>query len=124
VSDVPEAAGSGNTTPHQRRVRELEARRRLLAELQELIRSSPGSVPAPALLGAIERASSDLPESSRLLTTLDGLAARLRRAGSGPIAESGLRQVAARLRREADDLGRVIDARDAKLQAKHRGREQ
>jgi len=38
---------------------------------------------------------------------------------SGRIAESGLRQVVSRLRREADDLGRQLEARDAQLRAKH-----
>jgi hypothetical protein len=110
------------STPHERRVRELEARRRVVADLDALIRSSPGSVPATAVLAVIEQGSSMLPRESKLLATFEGLAARLRREGSGRIAESGLRQVAARLRREADELGRVIDARDARLQEKHRGR--
>jgi hypothetical protein len=93
-----------------------------VADLEALIQSSTGTVSATAVLAAIEQASSLLPSGSKLLTTFEGLAARLRREGSGRIAESGLRQVAARLRRDADELGRWIDARDAKLQAKHQGR--
>jgi hypothetical protein len=115
-------SGADITTPHGRRVRELEARRRVVADLEALIHSSPGTVPATAVLAVIEQGSSLLPPNSKLRTTFEGLAARLRREGSGRIAESGLRQVAARLRREADELGRWIDARDAKLQEKHRGR--
>lgn len=111
-----------STTPHGRRVLELEARRRVVADLEALIHSSPGSVPATAVLAAIEHGASLLPPGSKLLTTFEGLAARLRREGSGRIAESGLRQVAARLRREADELGRLIEARDAKLREKHGGR--
>src|SRR5436190_12798590 len=105
-------------TPHERRVRENEARRRVVADLEALIRSSSGTVPAADVLAAFERASSSLPPDSRLLATFNGLAERLRRQGSGRIAESGLRQVVARLRREADDLGRQLEARDAQLRAK------
>jgi hypothetical protein len=106
-------------TPHERRMRELEARRRVIADLESLIASSKGTVPAPDVLAAFERGSAQLPPGSQLLTTFDGLANRLRREGSGRIAESGLRQLVARLRREADDLGRWVEARDAKLKAKH-----
>ena len=47
------------------------------------------------------------------------MAQRLRQQGSGRIAESGLRQVIGRLRREADDLARQLEERDARLSAKH-----
>jgi hypothetical protein len=107
------------TTPHQRRVRENEARRLVVSDLDALIRRSPGTVPAADVLAVFERASSSLPEDSKLLVTFNGLAQRLRRQGSGRIAESGLRQVIARLRREADDLARQLEERDARLSAKH-----
>jgi len=107
------------TTPHERRVRENEARRRVVADLDELIRQSPGAVPAAKVLASFEQASASLPADSKLKSAFDGLAERLRRQGSGRIAESGLRQVVARLRREADDLGRQLEARDAQLRAKH-----
>ncbi len=106
-------------TPHERRVRENEARRRVVADLEALIRSSSGTVPAPDMVAVFERASSGLPADSKLLATFEGLAQRLRRQGSGRIAESGLRQVVARLRREADELGRQLEGRDAQLRAKH-----
>lgn len=106
-------------TPHERRVRENEARRRVVSDLESLIRSSPGAVPARDVLASFERAAASLPEDSKLLATFNGLAERLRRQGSGRIAESGLRQVVSRLRREADELGRQLEARDAQLRAKH-----
>jgi hypothetical protein len=107
------------TTPHERRVRENEARRRVVGELEGLIRSSPGAVPAAQVLAVFEHASASLPDDSKVKAAFEGLAARLRKQGSGRIAESGLRQVVARLRREADDLGRQLEARDAQLRAKH-----
>src|SRR5437763_4094524 len=109
-------------TPHERRVRENRARRQVIADLDALIRSSPGAVPAPDVLAAFERAASSLPADSKLLATFNGLATRLRREGSGRIAESGLRQVVARMRRDADDLARQLEARDTQLRAKHGGR--
>ena len=105
-------------TPHERRVLENAARRRVVSDLESLIRSSPGTVPAADVLATFERASAALPADSKLLATFQGLSERLRRQGSGRIAESGLRQVVARLRREADDLGRQLEARDAQLRAK------
>jgi hypothetical protein len=107
------------TTPHQRRVKENEARRLVVSDLDALIRRSPGSVPAADAAAAFQRAAASLPEDSKLLTTFNGLAQRLRQQGSGRIAESGLRQVIARLRREADDLARQLEERDARLSAKH-----
>src|SRR5437763_12377970 len=112
-----EAMSSG-ITPHERRVRENKARRQVISDLEALIRSSTGTVPAARVLAAFEQAASSLPADSKLLATFNGLATRLRREGSGRIAESGLRQVVARLRREADDLGRQLEARDAQLRAK------
>ena len=109
----------GMTTPHQRRVKENEARRLVVSELDALIHKSPGSVPAADAAAAFERAAASLPEDSKLLPAFNGLAERLRRQGSGRIAESGLRQVSARVRREADDIARQLEERDARLSAKH-----
>jgi hypothetical protein len=50
-----------------------------VADLEALIQSSTGTVPATAVLAAIEQASSLLPAGSKLLTTFEGLAARLLR---------------------------------------------
>jgi hypothetical protein len=108
-------------TPHERRVRENKARRQVIADLGALIRSSTGTVPAADVLAVFEQAASSLPADSKLVATFNGLAARLRREGSGRIAESGLRQVVARMRRDADDLARQLEARDAQLRAKHGG---
>lgn len=107
------------TTPHERRVAENAARRLVVSDLEALLRSSTGTVAARDVVAVFARASSGLPPDSKLLATFDGLAQRLRKQGSGRIAESGLRQVAARMRREADDLGRQLEARDAQLRAKH-----
>jgi hypothetical protein len=123
VPDGSDASGSrgyaAHMTPHERRVRELEARRRLVADLEALIESSTGSVPAADVVTAFEQAIALLPPNSQLSPTFQSLAQRLRREGSGRIAESGLRQLAARLRREADEVSRWVEARDAKLKAKH-----
>jgi hypothetical protein len=99
-------------------MRELEARRRVIADLEALVHSSTGTVPAAAVATAFERGISLLPPNSKLLPTFEGLARRLRGEGSGRIAESGLRQIVARMRREADEVGRWVEARDAKLRAK------
>jgi hypothetical protein len=106
-------------TPHERRVKELEARRRIIADLEALIESSTGSVPAADVVKAFEHGIALLPPNSKLQPTFEGLAQRLRNEGAGRIAESGLRQLHTRLRRDAEDVGRVVDARDEKLRAKH-----
>ena len=54
-------------TPHQRRMRELEASRRLQTELQDLIDAHPGTVPSVAVAEAFERCGSLLPAESDLL---------------------------------------------------------
>ncbi|HEX4671748.1 MAG TPA: hypothetical protein VH279_05750 [Solirubrobacteraceae bacterium] len=106
-------------TPHERRVKELEARRSIIADLEALIESSTGTVPAADVVKAFERGIALLPPNSKLEPTFEGLAKRLRNEGAGRIAESGLRQLHGRLRRDAEDVGRVVDARDEKLRAKH-----
>src|ERR1700750_900462 len=70
-------------TPHERRVLENAARRRVVSDLESLIRSSPGTVPAADVLATFERASAPLPADSKLLATFQGLSERLRRQGSG-----------------------------------------
>ena len=112
---------SSGITPHERRVRENKARRQVISDLEALIRSSTGTVPAARVLAVFEQAGLSLPADSKLLATFNGLATRLRREGSGRIAESGLRQVVARMRRDADDLARQLEARDTQLRAKHGG---
>ena len=49
---------SDGTSPHQRRMRELEASRRLQSDLQGLIDAHPGAVPSVAAAEAFERCGS------------------------------------------------------------------
>ena len=43
-------------TPHERRVRENKARRQVISDLEALIRSSTGTVPAARVLAVFEQA--------------------------------------------------------------------
>jgi hypothetical protein len=60
-------------TPHQRRMRELEASRRLQRDLQGPIDLHPGTVPSVAVAEAFERCGSLLPPESDLLRQLASL---------------------------------------------------
>lgn len=104
-------------TPHERRTRELEALRGLIADCEAQI-ESPGDISTQVVAAAFERHTSRLPEDSRFRAPLEGLAQKLRQNPSPVIAESRLRKVAASLRPKADDLGRWLDARDAKLKTR------
>jgi hypothetical protein len=106
-------------TPHERRVRELQATRRLIADLEALIHSSRGAIPKRAVVAAFEQHTSLLPPNSKLLGQLQGLARKLRDDSATHIAESRLRHVAAHLQQRADDFGVQVEARDARLKAKH-----
>jgi hypothetical protein len=106
------------TTPHQRRVLELEALRGVIADLEALIAASKGTVPTAAVATAFEHHSSALPEGSALLGMFSGLAAKLRAETSPQLAESGVRRITVRLRQRQDDLGRWVERRGARLDAK------
>jgi len=104
-------------TPHERRTRELEALRRLIADCESQI-ESPGEISTAAVADAFEQHTSLLPEDSQLRAPLEGLAQKLRQNPSPVIAESRLRKVVATLRPKRDDLGRWVEAREAKLRTR------
>ena len=105
-------------TPHQRRLRELEASRRLQSELQGLIDSHPGAIPSVAVAEAFERCGSLLPPESDLLRQLERLSQGLRSRSAAHIGEEAIRRVIRTLRERSDKIGRRIETRDAKLREK------
>jgi hypothetical protein len=105
-------------TPHQRRMRELEASRRLQSDLQGLIDSHPGTVPSAAIAEAFERCGSLLPPESDLLRQLARLAQGLRSRSAAHIGEESVRSVIGTLRERSDKLGSRIENRDTKLRQK------
>jgi hypothetical protein len=94
-------------------MRELEAIRQVVAGCEPHLDS--GTVSTEAVASIFEQATSELPESSKLHAQLSGLARRLRQDPSGVIVGSRLRGLISRLRRQADQIGRYLEARDAKL---------
>jgi hypothetical protein len=105
-------------TPHQRRMRELEASRRLQSDLRGLIDSNPGAVPSVAVAEAFERCGSVLPPESDLLRQLARLSQGLRSRSAAHISEESIRRVIGILRERSDQIGRRIETRDAKLRQK------
>ena len=105
-------------TPHQRRMRELEASRRLQSDLQGLIDSHPGTVPSVAVAEAFERCGSLLPPESDLLGQLARLSQGLRSRSAAHIGEESIRRVIGTLRERSDKIGRRTETRDAKLRQK------
>ena len=104
-------------TPHQRRMRELEASRRLQSDLRGLIDSHPGTVRSADVAEAFERASL-LPPESDLLHQLGRLAQGLRSRSAAYIGEEAIRRVIGSLRERSDKIGRRTETRDAKLRQK------
>jgi hypothetical protein len=105
-------------TPHERRMRELAAMRSLVADLETLVKSSDvGTVPATEVAAAFERRTTGLPPESKVREQFQDLASRLSRGPQRTRVE-GIRQIALKLRRRADDFARIVEARDAKLQQK------
>jgi len=94
-------------------MRELEAIKRVIADCEPHVNS--GTVSAQELARIFERAGSQLPESSKLNAQFSGLARRLRQDPSGVVVGSKLRGLVARFRRQADQTGRYLEVRDAKL---------
>lgn len=94
-------------------MRELEAIKRVVAECEPHVNS--GTVPAEEIARIFEQAGARLSEGSKLKAQLAGLARRLRQDPSGVIVGSKLRGLVVRLRRQADQTGRYLEARDAKL---------
>ena len=105
-------------TPHQRRMRELEASRRLQSDLQGLIDSHPGAIPSVAVAAAFERCGSLLPPESGLLRELMRLSQGLRSRSAAHIGEESIRRVISSLRERSDKIGSRIETRDAKLRRK------
>jgi hypothetical protein len=106
------------TTPHQRRISELEAMRGLVSDLDALWRSSNvGTVPATEVAAAFERHTSGLPDESKVLAQFTSLAARLRR-GPARTRVEGIRQLTRKLQLQADEFAAVVEARDAQLRGK------
>src|SRR5260221_11511315 len=99
-------------------MRELEAMRGLVADLNGLVESTNvGTVPATDVANAFEHHTTGLPPDSKVLAQFHDLASRLR-AGPTRTRDEGRRQIAMKLRHRADDFARIVEARDAKLRAK------
>ncbi|HEX4735693.1 MAG TPA: hypothetical protein VH247_14885 [Thermoleophilaceae bacterium] len=105
-------------TPHERRVRELESMRGLVADLDGFVNSSKvGTVPATEVADAFERHTARLPPESKLLAQYNDLATRLRRGPTRTRVE-GIRQIARKIRLRADEFAHSLEARDARLRGK------
>jgi hypothetical protein len=102
-------------TPHERRLRELEASRRLQDALQALIDEHAGTIPTARVAEAFERAGSLLPQNSELLRELARFAEALRGRTAGHVSEESLRRVTSSLRQRSDKEGTGIERRDARL---------
>jgi hypothetical protein len=99
-------------------MRELEAMRGLVADLEALVKSSNvGTVPAPEVADAFQRRTSGLPADSKVLAQLQDVAARLRQ-GPARTRVEGIRQIGLKLRHRADEFAQIVEARDAKLRPK------
>jgi len=99
-------------------MRELEAMRGLISDLDGLVKSSNvGTVPATEVADAFQRHTSGLPADSQVLRQFQDLASRLRR---GPVRTrvEGIRQIGMKLRHKADGFARIVEARDAELRPK------
>jgi hypothetical protein len=102
-------------TPHERRMRELEALRGLVADLDEFVKTTTvGTVPATEVAAAFERHTAGLPPESKLLSQYQDLAARLRKGPTRTRVE-GIRQIARKLRLRADEFAHVVETRDARM---------
>jgi hypothetical protein len=106
------------TTPHQRRLRELEASRRLQRILQELVEKHPGAVPSVVVADAFECCGSLLPQESELLQQFQLLSEGLRSRSASHIGEDSLRRVITALRDRSDKVASRVEARDLKLRRK------
>src|SRR3954454_1255492 len=105
-------------TPHERRMRELEAMRGLITELEAFVASSTvGTVPATEVAEAFERHTGWLPPESKVLAQFQDLATRLRQGPTRTRGE-GIRQLGMKLRHRADEFARVVEAREGKLRPK------
>jgi hypothetical protein len=90
----------------------------LQRELQGLIESQRGAIPAAAVAAAFEQCASLLPENSALLPQVEQLARGLRHRTAAYIGEEALRRVVTSLRQSSDRIGAGIEARDKRLRQK------
>jgi hypothetical protein len=105
-------------TPHERRMRELEAMRGLVADLDGFVNSSTvGTVPATEVADAFARHATSMPADSKVRAQFQDLAVRLRKGPTRTRVE-GIRQISRKLRLKADEFAHVVEARDAKLRPK------
>jgi hypothetical protein len=96
-------------------MRELEAMRGLIADLDAFVQSSTvGTVPATDVAAAFERHTARLPPDSKVLAQFQDLAARLRRGPTRTRVE-GIRQISRKLRIKTNEFADVVEARDSKL---------
>jgi hypothetical protein len=100
-------------TPHQRRMSELTALRGLIAGCEQHVDSA--TVPNATIAAIFEQHTSALPDGSKLRAQLENLTGKLRRDPNGVVVGSHLRKVLISLRRNAHNLGKQVEARDAKL---------
>jgi hypothetical protein len=106
------------TTPHERRMRELEATRGVVADLTNLWEStSVGTVPATEVAAVFERHAKSLPPGSKILDQFERLASMIRKGPTRTRAE-GIRQITMRLQQQAAQFAAVVEARDEKLRGK------
>lgn len=99
-------------------MRELEATRAVVADLEALSGSSTvGTVESPEVAAVFERHTEALPPESQVLKQFNDLARRLRE-GPARTRVEGIRQIAQKLHRRAEDFGRQVEARDARLRDK------
>jgi DNA-binding transcriptional regulator YiaG len=99
-------------------MRELEALRALVADLDALWRGSAvGTVPATEVADAFEQHTASLPPESKLLEQLGRLASMLRKGPTRTRVEA-IRQIVRKLQLQADEFAHVLEARDSKLRDK------
>jgi hypothetical protein len=97
---------------------ELEAMRLIVGDLDRLVaETTVGTVPREDVASVFVRHSAKLPADSALLDQLDRLAKMIRQGPTRTRAE-GLRQISRKMRIRADELGRSLEARDARLRSK------
>jgi len=97
-------------------MRELEAMRGLVSDLEGLVKSSNvGTVPASEVAAAFQRHTSKLPPDSKVLAQFEDVASRLK-TGPARTRVEGIRQIGLKLRNKADAFARTVEARDARLQ--------
>ena len=107
-----------SVTPHERRRRELESMRGLIADLDHFVKTTTvGTVPATEVAAAFERHTARLPPESKLRTQYTDLAKRLRKGPTRTRVE-GLRQISRKIRLRADEFSQDLEIRDDRLRGK------